>query len=99
MTEPIRTTRLEVPVDANGLPIFAAVEASEIKSYVRLTRLYIPVTEDMNGNKIPVVALAGEGGGSGTGGSEFTAAYKEKVDTLWQFYSEIDSLVADLENL
>ncbi|MDR2754661.1 MAG: hypothetical protein LBC20_03050, partial [Planctomycetaceae bacterium] len=59
MSNPIRTTRLEVPVDANGIPIFAAVEAGEIKKYIRSTRLYVPVTEDINGNKIPVVAVAG----------------------------------------
>lgn len=59
MPDPIRTTRLEVPVDENGLPIFAAIEAGEIKKYIRSTRLDVPVTEDINGNKIPVVAVAG----------------------------------------
>jgi hypothetical protein len=59
MSEPIRTTRLEVPMDANGLPVVAAIEAGEITGYVRSTRLYVPVTEDINGNKIPVVAVVG----------------------------------------
>jgi hypothetical protein len=59
MTDPIRTTRLEVPVDENGIPLFAAIEAGEIKKYIRSTRLEVPVTEDINGNKIPVVAVAG----------------------------------------
>jgi hypothetical protein len=56
---PIRTTRLEVPVDENGIPIFAAIEAGEVTKYIRSTRLEVPVTEDINGNKIPVVAVAG----------------------------------------
>jgi hypothetical protein len=59
MPDPIRTTRLDVPVDENGLPIFVAIEAGEITRYIRSTRLEVPVTEDLNGNKIPVVAVAG----------------------------------------
>jgi hypothetical protein len=57
MNQAIRTTRLEVPVDADGLPIFAVVEAGEIKTFIRSTRLDVPVTEDENGNKIPMVAV------------------------------------------
>jgi hypothetical protein len=95
MPDPIRTTRLDVPVDENGLPIFVAIEAGEITRYIRSTRLEVPVTEDENGNKIPVVALVG----GGVGGNGFTQAYKEKVDTLWEFYSEVETLVTELENL
>ncbi|MDR2705109.1 MAG: hypothetical protein LBC02_04950 [Planctomycetaceae bacterium] len=64
MADSIRSIRLEVPVDENGIPVFVGIEAGEIKNFIRSTQLYVPVTEDENGNKIPVVAVKNANGGN-----------------------------------
>ena len=63
MTKPIRSTRLEVPVDASGVPIMAAASGDgNIAKTVRSYRLDWPV----DGNGMPLVNVQGVGNGSGT---------------------------------
>ena len=64
--ELIRTSRLRVPVDADGVPLITTVAASgAVQKTVRSTELYQPVMDDGNGNKIPVFAVLNGGGDDG----------------------------------
>ena len=68
----IRTTRLEIPLDENDVPIFSAVGGSStVAGRIRSTRLDWPLDE----NEIPLVNVQVLGGvGTATGSIRFGLA-------------------------